>query len=675
MSEKYDKVKEFGKHINYGIDKFDEIFEPNLENLKTNKIIELTEYQKFAASLFLIEEFKNLLLFWETGFGKTIACVYIIKNIFIIYPEWKIFLFVKSSLRNDPWKKEIDQYIPNNIKNKIYFIHYDILNADNLFLINKEAVKKTERVLFIFDEVHDFIKKLLPKEGDNDRRLYKLIKPLLEDINKHRNKALFMSATPIHNNIIEFNYLMYFVRNGNMKINQELFDKENLLINSSSLKKCCLGMASFQRRSDIDIFKNIPPGDSLAGKKIHFVDLIMSQHQTSMYRYASNIEVQSRARGFRVIRKLVNTLAYHDLKIKKGMDSEEYERMLKEQGDLFFNKINNLKFSDTFISDFKNKTLNIRDSTLCKNLDLYSENRTSFVSSLEVPNETKDVLNLKLLNSYSSKYIKTCQLILEARGKCLIYQPFVTFAGVKTLLLYFNKFNITYIEYTKNTKNIRSDLIKAFNEKDNIYGEKIKVCVLSGAGTEGISFTNITDLILMDIPWSGSIVEQIFGRAIRLNSHKELPLEERYVNIFILINYTSGEPSLSIDRELLDFILLKEKQKIQLLDVLLSSSIETIHNRYPDIESVEKPDFFPLINYKYHIENAKNKNISMLKDMIKIQYTFDINYLNYYSGYLDELNNFVYSDTDLIGKLIIVNEKPQFKIIDNLLVYLIQNID
>lgn len=670
-------IKEFAKHINYAIDLFQTKFEPTLVDFKTQNILTLTDYQKFISSIFLLDEFKNLLLFWETGFGKTIQCIYIIKNLFLIYPQWKIFLFVKSSLKEDPWNKTINKFLPDNIKQHIYYVHYDVPNADNLFLIKRSSVKSVERIFYIFDESHDFIKKLIPKEGNMQRRLTSLLKPLIKDFNKPLNKTIFMTATPINDSYIEFNYIIYFLRNGNMTLTQQLFSKDNILLEPSLLKKTCLGLCSYQRRSEIDIFKDLPITEKLAGKKIFFVKIFMSDIQTSMYKRAAEIELKSRARGFRVIRKLVNTLAFHDIKIKNS--EEDYTKKYNERLKLFKTQMSKISFSKRFIEDLKNEVIeSYEETSLSKNLNFIIKNKLDFSSSLVSKKHNKsttDFDNLNLLHTFSSKYVKTCQLIKQARGKCLIYQPFVEFEGVKTLLMYMDKFDITYIEYTQKTRVTRTNLIQEFNNKNNINGEKIKACVLSSAGTEGISLLNITDLIIMDLPWSGSILEQIFGRAIRLNSHLDLPLEERYVNIHILINITNTEPFYSIDEDMLNIIKKKEKQKTQILEVLLNSSIETIHQQYPDIESVEKTNFYPLMNNRYDIDDLKKNNISILKYLIKIFYSLDRNFEKIYNGYLDEKTNLVYSDNEVIGKLVIENDTYIFKIINNQLVYLIEMIN
>lgn len=153
--KKFNLLKEFSKHINYALENNN--IDENFYKLNKEKIV-LTEYQKFVSNVFLLENFKSLLLFWETGFGKTIQCVYIMRHIFDIYPQWKIFLFVKSSLKKDPWLKTINAFIPLALQQHIIFINYDLLNSERYFILQHSLVKNIERVFYIFYESHDFKK-------------------------------------------------------------------------------------------------------------------------------------------------------------------------------------------------------------------------------------------------------------------------------------------------------------------------------------------------------------------------------------------------------------------------------------------------------------------------------------------------------------------------------------
>lgn len=67
---------------------------------------------------------------------------------------------------------------------------------------------------------------------------------------------------------------------------------------------------------------------------------------------------------------------------------------------------------------------------------------------------------------------------------------------------------------------------------NNINGEKIKVIIASGTGAEGIDLKFIRQVHIMEPHFHFSQIEQAVGRAIRNNSHKELDVEKRNCTIY-----------------------------------------------------------------------------------------------------------------------------------------------
>ena len=63
--------------------------------------------------------------------------------------------------------------------------------------------------------------------------------------------------------------------------------------------------------------------------------------------------------------------------------------------------------------------------------------------------------------------------------------------------------------------------------------EKIKVIIVSRAGSEGLDFKNIRQMHILD-PWYNlNRSEQVIGRAVRNKSHCDLPYNKRTVEIFL----------------------------------------------------------------------------------------------------------------------------------------------
>ena len=77
-----------------------------------------------------------------------------------------------------------------------------------------------------------------------------------------------------------------------------------------------------------------------------------------------------------------------------------------------------------------------------------------------------------------------------------------------------------------------NDEIEALTN-DNTNGERVKVVIISQAGTEGLDLNHIRQVHIMEPWYNMNRLEQIIGRARRNCSHSELPLQERNVQVFL----------------------------------------------------------------------------------------------------------------------------------------------
>ena len=67
----------------------------------------------------------------------------------------------------------------------------------------------------------------------------------------------------------------------------------------------------------------------------------------------------------------------------------------------------------------------------------------------------------------------------------------------------------------------------------NTNGEKVKVVIISRAGSEGLDFKNIRQIHILE-PWYNlNRIDQILGRGVRNKSHCSLPFTKRTVEIFL----------------------------------------------------------------------------------------------------------------------------------------------
>ena len=75
--------------------------------------------------------------------------------------------------------------------------------------------------------------------------------------------------------------------------------------------------------------------------------------------------------------------------------------------------------------------------------------------------------------------------------------------------------------------------VKGLTGEENKDGHKIKVVLISKAGSEGIDLKFIRQVHILEPWYNMNRIEQIIGRAVRNFSHKDLPFEKRNVEIFM----------------------------------------------------------------------------------------------------------------------------------------------
>ena len=196
-------------------------------------------------------------------------------------------------------------------------------------------------------------------------------------------------------------------------------------------------------------------------------------------------------------------------------------------------------------------------------------------------------LSPKGLETLSPKFLAVLENIKdpEYKGLHLIYTQFRTIEGVGILKLVleangFTQFKIkkndaglwvlnipeseqgkpTFALYTGTEDAEEKELIRNIYNSDwdqvpdtittellpistnNLYGEIIKVLMITASGAEGISLKNTRYVHIMEPYWHPVRVEQVIGRARRICSHQNLPTELRTVNVFLyLMEFTASQ--------------------------------------------------------------------------------------------------------------------------------------
>ena len=133
----------------------------------------------------------------------------------------------------------------------------------------------------------------------------------------------------------------------------------------------------------------------------------------------------------------------------------------------------------------------------------------------------------KLGPSYFSEKIKAVSDIIK-NGKSIIYSNWLDF-GTIPITKELKKNRVSYAIFTGEIPvRERKVILEKFNA-----GE-IDVLIMSKVGGEGIDTKEVKSVIVVDPPWNDTSLHQIIGRAIRYNSHINLPKSERVVHVYFL---------------------------------------------------------------------------------------------------------------------------------------------
>jgi hypothetical protein len=197
----------------------------------------------------------------------------------------------------------------------------------------------------------------------------------------------------------------------------------------------------------------------------------------------------------------------------------------------------------------------------------------------------REYLSPDALQTYSPKFLNILENVKDEkfRGLHLIYSQFRTLEGIGILKLVleangFAQFKIKKIGevwqlaisaedmpkpkfalYTGTETAEEKEIIRnVFNgawkyipdtistklqaiAENNMYGDIIKVLMITSSGAEGISLKNVRYVHITEPYWHPVRIEQVVGRARRICSHQELPEELRTVEVFLYLMVFSQE--------------------------------------------------------------------------------------------------------------------------------------
>ena len=550
----------------------------------------------------------------------------------------------------------------------------------NILKLNTSFLESFNKSLIICDEIHNVYNSV-------DINNWGLCLKIIFNYHSAKNsiRVLLLSATPINNKPVEIISLLELL-NTNLRIKKNtIFDNNNNISEDGLkiIKKNIMGKISYLKDMNLDLY----PSKEIMGEKIpgidylNFVKCPMSNLHFQTYSKVSNEYIE--------IKNLDEYEENDKDEEDENIDIEEIISITKSLKQYPINlELNNRYLNDFVIPDPENISkkpigLFIKNDII-KNISNATKKWKSGYDIDIIKNDkllkntlTGNFLMEENIKKYSTKYynmlniIKDC--VVNDKGKIFLYHNFVQVSGINFIgeilkingMLELNDlpvknsrcgvcydFKFAHDDIKKSgiahefkpirfisvssllTKSIIEKQLEQFNMDNNMNGDDIKIILGSQAIKESYDLKAVQNVLILHQPVNISTLIQIFGRAIRKNSHINLPLEKRKVRIFVLV---STMPKFIQDKSksyIYTFEEMKYKYKINIYKV-----IQQINNIF--IENAIDLNINYNINFpegtKYTKDIYDIKHIDE-KKLIKVDYS-KLNLQTFQSYYYnDEIN-------------------------------------
>lgn len=598
--------------------------------------LELRLYQQFVSRyLDFKSPYRDILIYHGLGSGKTGTAINVYNMLYNYTPGWNVFILLKASLK-DNWLKEIKKWLKKDeyefrYKN-IIFIHYDSPVADKKFMDAVKNVDSSKKSMYIIEEVHNFIRNVYSNISSGvGKRAQKIYDYIIQDkIENLDTRVVLLSGTPAINNPFELSILFNLLRPNIFPRSETEFN--HLFISSSSYETMNRNNKNlFQRRimGLVTYYYGATP-DYFATKSIQYVDVPMSDYQQDIYTHFEEIEEQIARRAklsgaqsqmyksytrqacnfvFPSIDQRINgesrprpgKFRISEREAQKLAEGKVDEKKLKaEKGsDKVMNITQYNRALEMFINGLETYLLE-RDADDKKSGHTIVKDIETFIKKykgefLEFHNNEKKKSKLyEGMTKCSMKMVNIIFNIMNSPGPVMVYSNYVHMEGLEIFKIYlkyfgFYSFNkakkiqqgkVGYVEFhgqiNREDRYIGMD---KFNEPENKYGELLKIMLISPAGSEGLSLANVRQVHIMEPYWNEVRITQVIGRAIRQCSHKNLPIEDRHVNVYRYKSVRSKGTKWTTDEYIEDAARGKDALIQSFLDAMKEAAIDCVLNK------------------------------------------------------------------------------------------------
>ena len=507
---------------------------------------ELKNYQKFAAEY--MDFSRGLFVYHGVGTGKTITAITIIDNVLKQSNETVIIVLLPASLRDNVWINLLKEWMKSESQSNIHFVSHNSSRSDEDFFKVIKSVDSRSPHLYIIDESHNFIHNVYTNMqklgGSKALDIYKYIKN-----HKGQTKVLCLSASPIKSEPFELALLFNLLRDKSLPEKESVFNVEFINSNDNVLypdKK-----RLFQRRilGLVSHYKSSIDPRTYAKQTDHHLSVPMSRYQDDVYSYFEKLEKKagSQHSAYHTLTRQAANFAFPENAIKRPRPNMMDEDQPGE-GNNDDTKTDRTSLYESDRTSLYEKACSAvvksagaffnnagKPQDLQKDFEVFSKKfKGDFTAYLKgTTPQTRSKLFGSLYSS-SAKMTAALFLLCDSPGKSVFYSNFVNMEGLEVFHLYLKAMGISekeYVEFHGGIKTTqRTANLKTFNDVKS----SVRIMMLSSAGAEGISLANVRRVIILEPNWDEDTVTQIVGRAIRHCSHRDLPVNERIVDVFHL---------------------------------------------------------------------------------------------------------------------------------------------
>lgn len=447
----------------------------------------LLDYQNMLSSYINPKTpYSEILLFMQTGTGKTLASIAIAEN-FIRQEGRKVVVLTKNDDLAWNFKNELisrcsrygtEQEIKRHLAGDTATTKELLKRIKSYSFVSHELFKKNKYSslndkVIIVDEVHNLV---------SDKGYSVLMKTLANSVNY---KLILLSATPAYDKASDIFKISNVLNARDPELHFDLSDK-SLVTKTDVNSQLFDGTIEALSEKALKLLRR-----SLKGK-VYFKKTDIKNFPEKRPVGKNGIEICEMSE----------------------FQEERYLKIINEVGTENFGTIAN------YASDI-----------------IYPDNGEYTVVGpagyAEYIEKNSGILKMPKLKEYSCKLAKMIENINSSTGKIFIFSNFITDGGVQLIKRALLANGIRdFIVLTSDISPLkRKRAIEKFNHPSNDDGSKARIVIASSVVSEGVSFKSIRNLHVFEPGWNMSEIDQTIGRAVRNGSHASLPESERYVKI------------------------------------------------------------------------------------------------------------------------------------------------